>query len=345
MQTIPLIRTGATLPIITVLDRVGAPTEQLLHQAKLPIFAPENSENLVSLYHCFNLLENAARQEDIPHLGILASQEVELGGWGALGQILLQSMTIHEVLTTFAQALTTAYNSGARAWLTYKDGLVWFNHQFINPAKADNQQAHYYACCSYLRIIQLATGPQWRPGVMHFQADQLPGVVDHELFAGIHLRFNQPNNAIGFSSRLLSLPLPPPSQPLCWEQEFDLHQTLMLTAPAQDLAGSLRQLICSLLGSGSVTIEAAATAVGTSPRSFQRLLSASGLNYSREVDRVRFELASQWLPDSSRPITEIAYDLGYTNVVNFSRAFRRWAGVSPSQFRAAGLLEQIGQNV
>jgi AraC-like DNA-binding protein len=294
-------------------------------------------DSLVSLYNAFRLAEIAAQQENIPHLGILAGQQVEIDELGAFGQILLQSITLHEVLITLVQRLTATHNSGARAWLTHRDGLVWINHQFINPAKIENQQAQYYACCLYLKVIQLATGPQWQPTEVHVQAAPLSGVENHGLLAKVRLRFNQPNNAIGFPSRLLSQPLRPITKPLCWDQEQDLHQILTSTAPAQDLAGSLRQLICSLLGRGTVSIEAAAAAAGTSPRSFQRHLAEAGLNYSQEVDTVRYELASQWLLDQTRPITEIAYDLGYTNVVNFTRAFKRWAGVPPSQFRSARL--------
>jgi AraC-like DNA-binding protein len=337
MKVIPLIRASAIFPIMAYLDRVGAPTDQLLQQAHLPMVDASQPDSLVSLYNAFRLLEIAARQENIPHLGILVGQQAEIGEMGHLGQLLLQSITLHEVLTTLVQRLTATHNSGARAWLTHRDGLVWINHQFINPAKIENQQAQYYACCAYLKVIQLATGPQWQPTEVHFQADPIPGAAEHALLAKAHLRFNQPNNAIGFPSRVLSQPLRPITNPLCWAQERNLYQILTATAPAQDLAGSLRQLICSLLGRGIVSIEAAAAAAGTSPRSFQRRLAEAGLNYSQEVDTVRYELASQWLLDPARPITEIAYDLGYTNVANFTRAFKRWAGVPPSQFRIARL--------
>ncbi len=337
MTMIPLVRASVIFPIMAYLDRVGAPTDQLLQQAHLPVVDTRKPDGLISLYNGFRFLEMAARQENIPHLGILAGQRVEIGEIEPLGQLLLQSITLHEVLTTLVDRLTATHNSGARAWLTHQDGLVWINHQFINPAKIENQQAQYYACCLYLKVIQLVTGPHWQPTVVHLQAEPLPGVANHELLTNVRLRFNQPNNAIGFPSRLLSQPLRPITKPLCWDQEIELNQTLVATAPAQDLVGSLRQLICSLLGRGTVSIEAAAAAAGTSPRSFQRRLAEAGLNYSQEVDAVRYELASQWLLDQTRPITDIAYDLGYTNVVNFTRAFKRWAGVPPSQFRAARL--------
>ena len=336
MQTIPLVRASVLLPIVRFLDGLGVSTDQLLRQAQLPILDPGDLGRLISLYHSFNFLENAAQLTNMPLLGLLVSQQVEIGELGLLGQRLLQSVTLHDMLTTLTQMLTT-HNSGARAWLTHADGLVWINHQFINPGKIENQQAQYYACCLYLNLIRLATGPQWQPTEVHLQANQLPGAADHELLANVRLRFDQPHNAIGFSSRLLSLPLQPTGTPLDWEQEWELNQALVATAPAPDLVGSLRQLIGSLLGRGDISIEVAAAAVGTSPRSLQRHLAAAGLNYSQFVETLRYELASQWLLDSTRPITEIAYDLGYTNMANFTRAFKRWTGVPPSQFRATAL--------
>jgi AraC-like DNA-binding protein len=113
----------------------------------------------------------------------------------------------------------------------------------------------------------------------------------------------------------------------------DLHQTLQVNAPAQNLAGSLRQLIRLLLEDRSFNIHVVAEAAGMSTRSFQRQLAATGLNYSRLVDEVRFESAVTQLLEPTIPITEIAYDLGYTDVANFTRAFKRWAGVSPKEFR------------
>jgi AraC-like DNA-binding protein len=77
-----------------------------------------------------------------------------------------------------------------------------------------------------------------------------------------------------------------------------------------------------------------AEAVGLSVRSLQRRLSAAGTTYSRLVDEVRMRTALPLLEDPDILLTEIAYDLGYSHPAHFTRAFRRWAGVTPSEYRA-----------
>jgi AraC-like DNA-binding protein len=72
---------------------------------------------------------------------------------------------------------------------------------------------------------------------------------------------------------------------------------------------------------------------GVSIRTFQRWLATSNLTYSRLVEQVRFEKAMLLLAEPRLPLLEIAFELGYTELANFSRAFRRWTGVSPLRFR------------
>ena len=70
-----------------------------------------------------------------------------------------------------------------------------------------------------------------------------------------------------------------------------------------------------------------------SVRSFQRRLADRGLVYSDLVETARQELATELMADESRTLAEIASELGYSKVSNFSRAFQRWTGKSPTEFR------------
>lgn len=105
------------------------------------------------------------------------------------------------------------------------------------------------------------------------------------------------------------------------------------TAPKQDFAGTLEQLLSTLLLDGYPTINLAAEVVGVSTRTLQRTLSQQGLSYSRVMDKVRYEAATSLLQDTTMPLIEIAYSLGFKHPSNFSHSFRRWAGMSPLQFR------------
>ncbi|MFM7427026.1 MAG: helix-turn-helix transcriptional regulator, partial [Elainella sp.] len=108
---------------------------------------------------------------------------------------------------------------------------------------------------------------------------------------------------------------------------------LQTTAPSIDLSKSLEQLLQSLLRDGYPNIRLAAAASGTSVRSFQRRLKEANLSYSKIVEQVRFDRAIQLLRDPSIQLIDIAMELGYTDAANFTRAFKRWTGVAPTQFR------------
>ncbi|NJL46535.1 MAG: helix-turn-helix transcriptional regulator [Leptolyngbyaceae cyanobacterium SM2_5_2] len=152
-------------------------------------------------------------------------------------------------------------------------------------------------------------------------------------FAGVPLAFNCGHNAIKIHPSLLSRPLQ--VSPIAALPATQVnHEALYRSAPASDFVTALQQLITVLLSKGYPDIEQVAEASGMSVRSLQRRLAAAGLSYSHLVERVRFNLAVKWLQEPSLRLSDIAMDLGYTDSGNFSRAFKRWTGVSPRAYRA-----------
>jgi AraC-like DNA-binding protein len=99
------------------------------------------------------------------------------------------------------------------------------------------------------------------------------------------------------------------------------------------LSDRVRSVLVDRLPNGELSEEEIARAVAKSMRTFQRDLSAEGTTYSRLVDATRRELAMTYVLDSRYSLAEVAYLLGFSGGNNFTRAFRRWTGKSPSEFR------------
>jgi AraC-like DNA-binding protein len=236
--------------------------------------------------------------------------------------------------------LTKTYNSGARVWLSEDSAAqsgslqerIWFNHQYFVPINLRNQQVHYYACLLHLRMMRLIIGSEWCPTDLHFQAPKLQGLSELELFSRTKICFNQRHNAIALPKSVLYRPLKP-WQNYDQSNPQDLYESLRSSAPAPDFLESLRQFIRFQLPSGYVQIEVAAGSAGISVRSLQRRLTEEGLSYSHLVDQVRFNLAVDFLKDSTINLADIAFELGYTKHGNFTRAFQRWSGVTPREYR------------
>jgi AraC-like DNA-binding protein len=127
-----------------------------------------------------------------------------------------------------------------------------------------------------------------------------------------------------------------PYNPLATGDDFNLHpdyEGYRQSAPADTFFDSLQQFVQAVLPYGCPNIALVAAASGLSVRSLQRHLADAGLTYSKLIDQVRFNRAVVLLRSPDVKLLEVALELGYTDPANFARAFRRWAGVSPREYR------------
>lgn len=100
-----------------------------------------------------------------------------------------------------------------------------------------------------------------------------------------------------------------------------------------DIVGSVYNALIELMPLGEPTQEKVAKALGTSSRSLHRKLKELDTSYKTIVEETRKHLAMQYLKQSDLSITSITYQLGFHDASSFSRSFKRWTGLSPSEFR------------
>jgi AraC-like DNA-binding protein len=99
------------------------------------------------------------------------------------------------------------------------------------------------------------------------------------------------------------------------------------------MVARVRALIEALLPTGRCSIVQVARSLGVDRRTLQRRLADSGETFSSLLDAVRAELAERQVPNPRRSLTEIAEELGFSELSAFSRWFRRHFGCSPSEWR------------
>ena len=102
-----------------------------------------------------------------------------------------------------------------------------------------------------------------------------------------------------------------------------------------DVVSDLRRILLTRLAQGDSNIESVARSMGTSVRSLQRRLKYRGSSYQDVLDSIRREAAGQYLTSSGLSISEVGYLLGYSEPAAFHRAFKRWHGSTPHEFRLA----------
>ncbi|GAB7205195.1 hypothetical protein OS31_21120 [Dickeya oryzae] len=96
-----------------------------------------------------------------------------------------------------------------------------------------------------------------------------------------------------------------------------------------------RARLRQVLSQGEPSLDEVAESIGLSSWSLQRRLKDEGITFTQLVEKVRCEMATHYLQQRQLSISEMAFLLGYSEVSAFSRAFRRWFGISPRQWRKA----------
>jgi AraC-like DNA-binding protein len=229
-------------------------------------------------------------------------------------------------LETFIKTIS-AESLHAHFELIRQDKYFWLMLRGYRDAPAGRCVIELYDLEWMSTLVRSALGNQWRSPAVHLQCASLPeGLAATEISTG-NIRFSSTMTAIAIPEALMAAPM----SRYCSLPATDAGIQLNTLAQA-DFATSLRLLLTGYLDEG-MTMSDCADLVGMSERTLQRRLAQHETTFNELHDQTRFDRAKQLLQDRSICLSDIGYELGYANPANFTRAFRRWAGVSPRQYR------------
>jgi AraC-like DNA-binding protein len=104
-------------------------------------------------------------------------------------------------------------------------------------------------------------------------------------------------------------------------------------SPRSSMVVTAREMIARRLAGGRPEIRAVARTLNISVRTLQRRLAERGWTYQRLLDEARFAEARRAIAKPDDLLKVLASDLGFEEQASFTRAFRRWTGLSPSEYR------------
>jgi AraC-like DNA-binding protein len=144
--------------------------------------------------------------------------------------------------------------------------------------------------------------------------------------------FGADANVLEFDRAVIDAPLPAAHAELASRSDEVMARELAERGQA-DLKLRLAALVRERLPGGEPSQDEIARALGIGRRTLQRRLADENLLYGDLVAEVREEMARGLLREGRWSITEIAFSLGFREASSFSRAFRKWTGQTPRQFR------------
>lgn len=155
-----------------------------------------------------------------------------------------------------------------------------------------------------------------------------------EAFGEVPFEFEQPTSGYSVSDDVLGVQVEGGDPALNAFLEEQAVQALASRPKSDDLIDKLRHFIRDALRAGEPSIERLSTRLNMSGRTLQRRLSELKTSFQEVLDDVRFDLARVYLRDARLDMSQVAFLLGYSELRAFDRAFRRWANLSPSEWRS-----------
>jgi len=312
-------------PFFEAFESLGCDRTDLMRVAGLTKADFEDPDTILSDAACLALFGEAARRCAAPNFALRIAERIPLGAYPLLDYLVMTSETVGEGFDRLTRYLRLV---GSPSELR------------VSEAK-DPVTVRLAACGPFNAEFTLSLA------VLHFRRET------DAAFRVTHLRFrHRPDDARDFERVLgcrveseagsdeLAIPR------VAWRLPLRRRDSLLhgvLTSQAEEMIGrlgsddraatQLRRALSSAISRGNADLATVARRLGSSPRTLQRRLEEEGTSFQEILDEVRADAAARYLADSRLSCAEVGYLLGFSEPAAFHRAFKKWRGITPREYR------------
>jgi AraC-like DNA-binding protein len=308
-------------PVVEMVERSGGSVARVFRRAELPLRLVESPDQLILLRDQLALVESAAREVGDKALPLRLSTEAGFASLGALGQRVAAAPSLGEAILSCNGSIGSTLQSMTHMGLVRIGAEARWSYELSDPAQIGRQKnellALGYMVDLLCRFTSAAPKRAELPCVPEARS-RLQDLLGCEIAHG-------GKATLVFPAELLDV-----ENPGFRANEKD-HGDAM--PDPEDLVAGVEQLIKLGLLDRRPSIEWVCRRLKMSKRTLQRRLSAADENFDMIRQRVLITRAVALLQSSSLPITEVAYELGYSDAAHFSRALSKWTGQTPRLLR------------
>ena len=267
-----------------------------------------------------------------PYFALEVSRHFQPIYFSALGMAISASRNGHDALQRMVR-YSHIISTGSNATLQYNNEIITVHHEHTVDV---SQQPHMLdlECVFAIGVLALKQicGEQLRPINIQFKHPCHYDVSRFEQTFGCPVEFSATRNSVSFYYEDLVHPSLFANTNLTAHLDQWIEEQLILFSN-HSLSSQVKQYLMDNIPHGQVDQADVAEAFSMSPRYMQKCLQAEGQSFKRLLDESKKKLAKVMLKQAQSSLTDISFSLGFSDQSNFCRAFKRWTGVSPKQFR------------
>ena len=313
--------------------RLGVDIQDILRQLGISIDLDHITQSIIDLKQIHAIVTAVEKASGHPAIGLLSGEDFDFDYLPHLKSFIMSAHTLREALesTRPTQKLITSLMI-LKLEETKKTMSIKLKPDIELCAE---DERHYtemaFACIKSLtnRLMRKTVAPQ----AVHFRHGQSEITPWYADYFGSAIVLNAPENAIIYDRAIMDIPLPG-GFPEIRRQAGNILNQQMTDSPLQGgLAEDLKRLLATHGELFNAPIEQVAQSLNMSTRTLQRRLAENVNSYAEIRDQIRFQLAAEALKSKRKSIEEIGDKLGFSDRHSFSRAFKRWSGLTPSTYR------------
>lgn len=310
---------------------LGADPYRLLERHDIDPFSLRDPDHYIDCQSYVNLLEDCSHAFNDPLFGLRLAQVQEPDVYGCVTALCRAAATVREAIDCLIKFIPVTHSPAAMQELVINNDTAMLRWG-VRTDLGNNKQANYQAAMLNLKLLRQLGGREFRPSYVNLAVDTRHRDIDElERLFGCRFHSRTTENVIAFPVPVLNQRVSSANRLL-----FKLlggYLDRVKEAARTTLVDRVHDYIRSSLADGNCTIERCAAKMDMSVRTLQAKLSESNLSFSDILEEQRIALAQNYLRQHHYSLDDVAANLGYSEQSSFGRAFKRWTGMTPKQYR------------
>ncbi|HSW14322.1 MAG TPA: AraC family transcriptional regulator [Solimonas sp.] len=316
------------------LDRAGLDSAALFAEAGVDLAALDDPNARYPLEQTTRLWGLCVRASGDPAFGLLVASQVTPTTFHALGYALTASTTLREAFERMVRYFRIVTDAVDLELSEQGDDLRFLIRPLPGPVQPAPESIDAFISL-FIRFCRSQLGSNFSPRRISLRRAPPADTSGYARVLRCPLQFAAADNAIWFPRDAFDRRMADANPELARHND-EIVLRYLARHDRENLRARVRAALTTLLPTGVPTAEKVADALHLSLRSLQRKLAEEGSSYETLLNDTRRELALSYLQDRRYSVGEITFLLGFTDASSFTRAFRRWQGCSPTQFREGG---------
>lgn len=318
---------GWVLAIARTLDAVGKPHEKIFHQLGMDTAGLKAGSNRYSQEMVSRLWRAAVQETADPYFGLKVAKQIRPSTFNVVGYAMSCSATLGDALHRFARYAKLISNS-ASVSLTEDTGTWTLDCSFDTGGAPPIFHTIDTVLAGLVCFSSWIAGKQVVPLAVHFRHERPADITAYTKLLKCPIHFEQQKDCIVFNSADMTRHILSAD-----EQLAALLDSMAITQMAQlseRFSKKVRDCLLKQFSEGEISRRATADLMHMTERTLLRRLKDEGTTFQEVLDRLREELAYEYLKRSDITVQTVSSMLGFSDASTFSRAFKRWTGRRPS---------------